>query len=54
MTNGMNVMNEFRRWKGETLKPGRLVVVQILMTLFLWITGALSAVVLVLLLLIYG
>lgn len=47
-------MTEFRRWKGETLKPARLIIAKILMTLFLWITGALSAVVLVLLLLMYG
>ncbi|ELI8702847.1 hypothetical protein RSL75_004501 [Salmonella enterica] len=50
----MDVMSEFRRWKGEQLKPDRPTVGQILMTLFLWLTGALMATVLVLLLLMYG
>ncbi|HCR3451220.1 TPA: hypothetical protein ON570_004906 [Citrobacter werkmanii] len=47
-------MSEFRRWRGETLKPDKYSVGSVLRTVLTWLTGSLAAVVLVLLLLMYG
>lgn len=47
-------MNEFRRWKGQQLKSDGPSVGQILLTLCLWLSGALAAVLLMVLLLVTG